>query len=111
MSGLQLPPPEPFNTHAPPHSLATSWKVWASRYTRYVLASGITNSRQQREMLLYVGGTHLADLLNGLGDTGKTLDDLIAAFDDHFASQQNPVFARLQFRRCLDATSTRNTTA
>jgi predicted aspartyl protease len=100
MANLQLPPPEAFNTLNQPHNLATQWKDWASRFTRFVIASGINNAKQQRELLLYIGGTHITDAVKELGDTGKTLDDLIAAFDEHFASRHNPVFARFQFRHC-----------
>jgi hypothetical protein len=100
MASLNLPPPAPFDMRKETHNLSTRWEEWATNFKRFTVASGISSESQRREVLLYVGGTQIAETYKQLRQTGDTLDELIKAFKDNFASRDNSVFARYEFRQC-----------
>jgi hypothetical protein len=53
--------PEAFDAQKDPQNLSTRWEDWVTRFKRFTAASGITQETQRHEILLYAGGTHVAE--------------------------------------------------
>ena len=51
-------------------SLATRWDKWLSDFEMYILASGITDPKRQRALLLYQAGSRVREIFRSLPDTG-----------------------------------------
>ena len=92
-----------FDAWVDAHAISQRWSKWYNKFKQFTAASGITNSAQQRQLLLYTAG----DALNSIVEheilestTGETLEDLNKAILGHFNKKDNVVFTRYQFNLC-----------
>ena len=53
-------------------SLSQRWQKWLSSFELFVLASGISDDKQQRALLLHCGGGEIQDIFSTLSNTGDT---------------------------------------
>ena len=49
-------------------SLAAKWKLWMEDFEMFILASGITDSKRKRALLLYQAGQRVREIFRQLQD-------------------------------------------
>ena len=83
LSGLAGIPPFEFST-TDISGLANKWKSWKSSFE--MVASGVTDNKQDRAVLLHMGGHQLQKLFQTLPDTGEDndYDKCAQALDKYF---------------------------
>ena len=89
LSGLAGIPPFEFST-TDISGLANKWKSWKSSFEKCVIASGVTDNKQDRAVLLHMGGHQLQKLFQTLPDTGEdnNYDKCAQALDKYFEVQK-----------------------
>ena len=55
-------------------SLATRWINWQSDFEMFLTASGITDAKRKRALLLYQAGPRVREIFKQLTDTGNDDD-------------------------------------
>ena len=55
-------------------SLAAKWKLWMEDFEMFILASGITDPKRKRALLLYQAGQRVREIFRQLQDTGTESD-------------------------------------
>ena len=55
-------------------SLAKKWETWLKEFEMYVVASGVTDNRQKRALLLYCAGARVREIFATLTETGEAND-------------------------------------
>ena len=51
-------------------SLATGWKDWMADFEMFITASGITDVKRKRALLLYQSGPRIREIFKQIPDTG-----------------------------------------
>ena len=87
-------------------SLATKWKLWMEDFEMFILASGITDPKRKRALLLYQAGQRVREIFRQLQDTGNESDYDTAKtkLQEYFEPQQNRRYAVYQFRQAKQDT-------
>ena len=98
LSGLAGVPPFEFNT-TDISGLATKWLSWKASFESYVIASGVTNDRQKRALLLHMGGGQIQKLFQTLPDTGDEngYAKCVQALNKYFEIRKNVPKERQKF--------------
>ena len=81
-------------------SLATRWRLWLRDFDTFILASGITDAKRQRALLLYQAGPRVREIFAQLPETGNE-DDFDRAkqtLTDYFEPQKNKRYEVYRFR-------------
>ena len=79
MASISLQPVRPFAVDAEIGlSLASHWKLWLRDFDTFLLASGITDKKRQRALLLYQVGPHVREIFAQLSDVGGETDFALA---------------------------------
>ena len=82
-------------------SLATRWKNWIADFDMFIIASGITDPKRKRALLLYQAGPRIREIFKQIPDTGND-DDYERAKDklrEHFEPQKNRRYEVYRFRK------------
>eukprot|EP00794_Sanderia_malayensis_P005111 gene5111-biopygen4169 len=81
-------------------SLATRWTLWLQDFDTFLLASGITNKKRQKALLLYQAGSRIPEIFSQLEDTGGDEDFDLAkqSLTQYFAPQKNKRYEVYRFR-------------
>ena len=82
-------------------SLATRWKNWIADFDMFIIASGITDPKRKRALLLYQAGPRIREIFKQFPDTGND-DDYEKAKDklrEHFEPQKNRRYEVYRFRK------------
>ena len=88
-------------------SVSNRWGTWLERFDIFAHASGCTDDRQKRMLLLHTAGEGVQDICATLADKGAPYDEAAAALNAHFQPQVNVTFQRHVFRReCQKADET-----
>ena len=95
----QLPPPPHFPVYSSIYDAACRCNVWFPAFKLYLSAGGISDDPQQRDLLQYIGGPDIQQVVRGLSNTGTDLDTLEKAISDFFASKTASSLSRYQFRQ------------
>ena len=113
MASLQLPALPPFSL-ADSSTLGQRWSKWVQSLEYFVVASGITDSKQKRAVLLHVAGPEVQDIFATLQETGEDYAAALAKLTAYFEPKKNVSFERHIFRSAvqmpdepLDAFATR----
>ena len=98
LSGLAGIPPFEFNT-TDILGFANKWKSWKLSFEIYVIASGVTDNKQKRAVLLHMGDHQLQKLFQTLPDTweGNYYDKCSQAVDKYFEVKKNVPKERQNF--------------
>jgi len=82
-------------------SLATRWKTWLNDFDTFLVASGITNKKQQRAVLLYLDGPRIREIFKQLPDTGDAdaFDTAKTKLTEYFEPQKNRRYEVFCFRQ------------
>jgi len=72
MAHLQLQPMPSFDSDTDLGArLVSRWKTWLNDFDTFLVASGITNKKQQRAVLLYLDGPRIREIFKQPPDTGN----------------------------------------
>ena len=84
-------------------SVATRWKNWVADFDIFLLASGVTDTKRQRALLLYQAGARVREIFKQLPDTGEDKDYDIAKAKllAHFEPQKNRRYEVYRFRKAV----------
>ena len=99
--GIPLSPVEAFDPSGDHASVAQRWKSWKSAFEFYLGASGITDEKRSRCLLLHCAGRKVQEVFATLTDTGEDYETAMNKLDTHFGRQQNVPFQRDLFRKCV----------
>ncbi len=84
-------------------SLATRWDKWLSDFEMYILASGITDPKRKRALLLYQAGSRVREIFRSLPDTGddEAYDTAKQRLKEYFDPQKNRRYEVYCFRQTV----------
>ena len=82
-------------------SLATRWSNWRSDFEMYLIASGITDPKRKRALLLYQAGPRVREIFKQIPETGTDADYEIAKqkLKQYFDPQKNRRYEVYRFRQ------------
>ena len=82
-------------------SLATRWNNWQSDFERYLTASGITDPKRKRALLLYQAGPRVRAIFKQIPETGTDEDYEVAKqkLKAYFDPQKNRRYEVYRFRQ------------
>ena len=82
-------------------SLATRWKDWMADFEMFILASGITDPKRKRALLLYQAGPTVREIFKQIPDTGAEVDYDVAKakLQEYFEPQKNRRYEVYRFRQ------------
>ena len=96
---ISLSPPAPLVLDPSSIHQNNQWIQFKEKIDLYFVASNITDARQQKALLLYIGGDELKLIYETLDPTSeKNYTQAIAALDGHFVEKVNYTFERYNFR-------------
>ena len=55
-------------------SLGARWNIWMEDFEMFILASGITDPKRKRALLLYQAGQRVREIFRQIPDTGIVVD-------------------------------------
>ncbi len=84
-------------------SLATRWINWQSDFEMFLTASGITDAKRKRALLLYQAGPRVREIFKQLTDTGNDDDYEVAKakLKEYFDPQKNRRYEVYRFRQAM----------
>lgn len=84
-------------------SVATRWNNWISDFDMFILASGITDPKRQRALLLYQAGPRVREIFKQLPETGDSsdYDTAKAKLKTYFEPQKNRRYEIYCFRKAV----------
>ena len=99
LSGLTGP--AAFDTVGEPATLSQRWRIWKDEFELFVTASGIDDPKQQRALLLHLGGPGVREIFRTIPektkgdatDFKKAMESLI----DYFKLKKNIPITRQNF--------------
>jgi hypothetical protein len=82
-------------------SLSTRWNNWQLDFEMYITASGITDSKRKRALLLYQAGPRVSEIFKQIPETGTDTDYNIAKqkLKAYFDPQKNRRYEVYRFRQ------------
>ena len=82
-------------------SLATRWTNWLDDFEMFILASGITDEKRKRALLLYQAGQRVREIFHQLPNTGTAADYKTATdkLTEYFEPQKNRRYEVYRFRQ------------
>ncbi|XP_028414345.1 uncharacterized protein K02A2.6-like [Dendronephthya gigantea] len=99
---VSLQPLQEFNPDADVgESLGTRWNIWIQDFEMFILASGITDEKRKRALLLYQAGKRVREIFRQIPDTGDATDYEAAKtkLHEYFQPQENRRYAVYRFRQ------------
>ena len=84
-------------------SLATRWNTWLADLEMFLLASGITDEKRKRALLLYQAGQRVREIFRQIPETGTDSDYKIAKdkLTKYFEPQKNRRYEGYRFRQVV----------
>ena len=82
-------------------SLGVRWKNWIDDFEMFIVASGITDPKRKRALLLYQAGQRVREIFKQLEDTGNDTDydTAKAKLKGYFEPQRNRRYEVYTFRQ------------
>ncbi|CAL1671935.1 unnamed protein product [Lasius platythorax] len=87
--------PEPFDFNKP-----QDWDTYKSRFNRYCIMAGVTNSEQQVNSLLYAMGPRAETIFTSFNLSEADAEDIVKVrekFDGFFNGKKNIIYERAKF--------------
>lgn len=87
-------------------SLATRWNNWQADFEMFIIASGITDAKRKRALLLYQAGPRVREIFKQLVDTGNddNYEVAKAKLKEYFDPQKNRRYEVYRFRQAMQKT-------
>ena len=97
---FQAPPIAPFNVEDP-KNITVRWIRWTKRLETYITATGITDDKQKRSLLLFCAGDAVHEIFDNLpgAEEAKEYKDTLKLLTDHFSPKKNKTFEIYKFRQ------------
>ena len=76
----------------------TTWKRWIDHMECFFTASGITDTKRQKALVLYCGGDDLRKIHETLNDDKESYKDTKKLLDGYFETKVNTTYERHIFR-------------
>ena len=86
---LPLRTPEALAVDITSTSMSTTWEDWIQSVEMYFIASGITDQKRQKALLLYIGGKELQTIHRALNDDKETYNDTKTQLEGYFKPKAN----------------------
>ena len=99
---LELPAIPPFSV-SETSSLAQRWDKWTKSLDYYIRASGISDQKQKRAILLHLAGAEVQEIFKTLPDTGDDYKTALEKLNAHFNPCKNIAFERHVFRQATQS--------
>ena len=82
-------------------NLAPKWKIWLQDFEMYLVASGVTDNKKQRALLLYQAGPRVREIFRQIPDHGDDddFDTAVNKLNAYFEPQQHRLYDVYQFRQ------------
>ena len=86
---FQAPPIAPFNVEDP-NNIAVRWNRWTKRLETYITATGITDDKQMRSLLLFCAGDAVHEIFDNLPGAQEAEDykATLKLLTDHFSPKK-----------------------
>ena len=99
-TNFSLPNFPPFNVHID-GNVGPRWKKWLTRFERLLIATNVTEAKQQRALLLHYAGPAVDEIFDTLPNTGEDKDykAAVVALNAYFIPQANSIFEEYNFRQ------------
>ncbi|XP_028406801.1 uncharacterized protein LOC114529243 [Dendronephthya gigantea] len=100
VSSVSLPDFPPFDVHID-GNIGPRWKKYLARFEQLLIATNITEAKQQHALLLHYAGPAVDEIFDTLPDTGEDKDckKAIDALNTYFIPQANTAFEEYNFRQ------------
>ena len=97
---FQAPPIAPFNVEDP-NNINVRWNRWTKRLETYITATGITDDKQMRSLLLFCAGDAVHEIFDNLPGAQEAEDykATLKLLTDHFSPKKNRTFEIYTFRQ------------
>ena len=101
MAQLGLAAPMKFSVEEEPSTVGVRWKKWVRQFRIYIAATGITDKKRQKAVLLHVAGVEVQEVFETLpGSHGsEDLASALTLLDEHFTPKVNTPYERHKFRQ------------
>jgi len=94
-----IPSVEPFIiTKSATTNLDKQWNVYIDEFELFILASGVTESKQKLALLLHLGGKDLREIYQTLKEENDNFDRVKTKLTTYFQPKKNVTFERYQFK-------------
>ena len=100
---LDLPAILPFSV-TETSSLAQRWDKWTKSLDYYIRASGISDQKQKRAILLYLAGAEVQEIFETLPETGDDYKTALEKLTEYFNPCKNIALERHVFRQSAQST-------
>ena len=82
-------------------SVATRWTTWLSDFEMFLLASGITDTKRQRALLLYTAGPRVREIFKQIPNNGdeNNFNTAKEKLTEYFQPQTNRRYEVYRFRQ------------
>lgn len=92
---LDLPAVPPFST-SDHRTIAQRWEKWTKSLDYYIRASGVTDQKQKRAILLRLAGSDVQEIFETLSNTGDDYKTALEKLNEYFLPKKtHPVGASL----------------
>jgi hypothetical protein len=95
---LDLPAVPPFSV-SDHRTLAQRWEKWTKSLDYYLRASGVTDQKQKRAVLLHLAGPDVQEIFETLPNTGDDYKTALEKLNEYFQPKRNIPFERHVFRQ------------
>ena len=96
---ITVPGVHPFHPHGDPNKIAQTWDKWQKSFQYFLDASGITNYKRKKAMLLHMAGPETQEVFDTLTPANDTYDKALEALTSHFSVKKNVPFERNVFHQ------------
>ena len=82
-------------------NLAPKWKIWLQDFEMYLVASGVTDKKKKRALLLYQAGPRVHEIFRQIPDHGDDddFDTAVNKLNAYFEPQKHRLYDVYQFRQ------------
>ena len=82
-------------------NLAPKWKIWLQDFEMYLVASGVTDKKKKRALLLYQAGPRVREIFRQIPDHGDDddFDTAVNKLNAYFEPQKHRLYDVYQFRQ------------
>ena len=100
---LDLPAVPPFSV-SDHRSLSQRWEKWTKSLDYYLRASGVTDQKQKRAVLLHLAGPDVQEIFETLHNTGEDYKTALEKRNEYFQPKRNIPYERHVFRQISQQT-------
>ena len=89
---------EPF-TLEEGENLHKKWLIWKEELDIYIVAAGVTDKKQQKALLLHLGGRELREIYKTLKEENDDYANICTKLETYFQPRKNITYERFKFKQ------------